>query len=466
MKRALTKAAIMASMITASAPSAPSVAAAQIRGTRARFGTESGLLVLVEESHDLPLVDFQITLRTGSAHDPADRDGLSRFVARMIRMGTRNMSAPEVEEQIDSLGAQLSIETSPSYTRFAGSVIKRNLDPFMRLMGQLMARPAFRAADVAQVQRETIADIIDMRDNDRGLAAKHFREVLFGSHPYGRTVIGLQATVRAVTRDEVVRHYETHYVASNIVLGLAGDVNEAEARALVSRHFGALRTGAAPPDRVEPPAERPGRRVRIVDKPDRTQTQIFIGALGSRPLDPDHIALGVANTAFGGTFTARLMKEVRSERGWSYGAYSRLGADRQREAWYMWTFPAARDAVPCMRLELELLERLLTDGITEDELRFAESYLANSFAFDIDTAGERLEQRIEIELLGLPRDYYDRYVANVRAVTRDQANEALRHHLNAQNLAIVLVATARDLRPEVARLPHVTTVEVLPFDRD
>jgi zinc protease len=441
-------------------------ARAQTAPRRERFVTESGTVVLVEESHQLPMVDFQVTLRTGSAHDPEDQEGVARMTARMVRMGTRRLRAADVEERIDALGGTLGIETAPSYTRFSGSVIKRNVGPFLELVAQLLTQPALRAADLAQVQRETLADIVELRDNDRGLASREFRRAVFGTHPYGRAVLGTPTTVARIDRAAIVQHFETHYVAKNAILGLAGDVDEREARDLVARYFSRLRTGDAPSGDVPPPRMAPGRRVVLVDKPGRTQTQVYVGGLGTRPRDADHFPLVVANTVFGGTFTARLMREIRSVRGWSYGAYSRLSVDRQRDAWLMWTFPAAADAVSCVRLELELFDALLRDGITAEELRFAQDYLANSYAFEVDTASKRLEQRIEVELLGLPRDYFDHYVESVRAVTLEQANAAVRARLSRDDLAIVMVATASDVREGLTGLDGVASVDVVPFDRD
>lgn len=428
---------------------------------------DSGLLLLVEESHALPLVEFQVTLRTGSAHDPADLAGLARTTARMIRMGTPELSAEVLEERIDAFGASLSVEVGSSYTRFSGSVIRRNVEPFFALLGEMLAAPAFREADLAQVERETLAALVDMRDDDRTLAAQAFREAVFGAdHPYGRRIAGTRESVSAITVEAIRRHWQTHYVASNAIVGFAGDVTGDLAKQLTERAFGAMRAGSAPADPALDAPRVTGRRVVVVDKPERTQTQIFLGSAGTRADDPDHFALLVANTVFGGTFTSRLMREVRSVRGWSYGASSRFGIDRGREAFSMWTFPAVADAVPCVTLELELLEALVRDGITADELAFAQGYLGNSHAFEVDTAAKRLEQRVDVEVFGLPHDYYSRYVERLRAVTLDEANAALRARLSANDLVIVMLATASEVREALAALPGVQSVEVVPFDAD
>src|SRR5690606_12603819 len=131
--------------------------------------------------------------------------------------------------------------------------------------------------------------------------------------------------------------YRELFVREGLVVGFAGDIDEASAFAYAERWAAPLPPGPLPPDPVEEPTGPRGRHLVIVDKPERTQTQILIGGLGTHPHDADHTALHVANTIFGGTFTARLTQEVRAKRGWSYGAYSSLPFDRQRRAFSLWT---------------------------------------------------------------------------------------------------------------------------------
>ncbi len=442
--------------------------AAPVKGreNEARYVTDRGTVVLLEESHDLPLIDFGILLRTGSVHDPAEHEGLARFVWRALRMGTAKMKTAEVEESLSRLGGRLSIDTSTSFVRVQGSVIKRNLDPFFALVGKLLLEPAFRAADLAQVRRETIADIVSAKDSDRALAAKFFRREVYRDHVYGRSVIGTSASVRGIKRPEVEAFYRDHFVASNAIVAFAGDVNEGEVRALVDRYLSTIPEGAAPADRVPPPAVVKGRRVLVVDKPARTQTQIFMGGLGSKIGDDDLEGLLVANTAFGGTFTARLMNEVRSKRGWSYGAYSRIGQDRERDTFYLWTFPSSKDVVACIELQLDMLEKLLDSGISQRETQFAKSFLVNGHCFERDTAHKRIDPRVDVELFGLPPDHPYTFVERIRAVRREDANAAIARRLTAKDLAIVLVATASEVVPGLEKLPSVREVTVVPYDSD
>jgi zinc protease len=429
------------------------------------FLTESGSVVLLEESRLLPLVHLQVTLRTGSAHDPEGLEGLSRITAKLVRMGTRAQSAEEVDRRIEELGAHLVVRCAPSYVHFAGLVLERNLEPFAALLARILTRPALRAADLRFVKRETVAEIAEICDNDNALAARHFRRFALAGHPYGRPVIGEKSSIDSIRLEDVRQHYARHYVARNRIVSAAGAVTADKLLKIVDGHLDKVAAGTRPDLRMPPPRFKRGRRVLVVDKPERTQTQILIGTLGARARDPDLIPLLVGNTVFGGTFTARLMKEIRSRRGWSYGTGSRFSKDRQRDLWSMWSFPAARDAAACIKLQMSMLEKLVDRGISERELRFARRYLIKSYAFDIDTPAKRVGQRLDVELYGLRPDFYSGFVDRIREVTRDQVNASLRARLSKRDLAVVLVATAAELRDQLASLPGIVSVKTIPYDQ-
>jgi zinc protease len=205
----------------------------------------------------------------------------------------------------------------------------------------------------------------------------------------------------------------------------------------------------------------------FVDKPERTQTQILIGGLGTHPRDDDHLALHVANTVFGGTFTARLTQEVRAKRGWSYGAYSSLPIDRRRQAFSMWTFPKAEDAAPCIKLELEMLHELRAQGITKKELAWAKKYLVRSHAFALDTASKRVGLLLDSALYGLPDGYYENYVENIKSITLEQANAAVVSRLSEQDLLVSVVGTASQILDAVkGAIPELADSEVVAYDAE
>jgi zinc protease len=422
--------------------------------------------LLVEESHDLPLVHFSVIILSGSSEDPEGHEGLTRLSARCLRRGTDKRDTRAIEETIDALGAELAIETNPNYVRLSGSCIKRSLEPTMALVGELLHEPSFPEAELAQLKRETQAALLELTDSDQALASIHLRRGLFRGHPYGRPSLGTRATLARIELDQVRARYREGLALRPRLFGFSGAIKQTEAEQLVKKYLLRSTKNIAPGPRPPEAEVSKGRHLRIIDKPERTQTQIQIGRLASHPLDPDHVALLVGNAVFGGAFTARLMRAVRSERGWSYGASSRLGLDRIREAWSMWTFPAATDAAACIELQLQLMGDWVERGIDDSELDFAKSYLIKSHAFSIDTADKRLEQALDVILLDLPADYYSGFTSHVESVTRDQVNAALEQRLSVRDLVLSVVATESEIGDAIRSASHCSSSEVIPYDID
>jgi len=435
--------------------------------TTERIELEGGALLFIEESHAIPLVEVVVSSRSGSAHDPAEKQGLSRTTLGMLRRGARDLTARQIEDGLDRLGSEVSLDVNASITTVYGQVIERNLEPFIELFATLLESPTFPEDEYGRLKREIVADLVGARDNDRALAQRAFRRGIFRDHPYARSSAGTIACVQSLTTDDARSQFRKHFVKGNLVIGFSGDIARETAERYARRLIRNVPDGPRLEDPVPPPSTIGGRRLVFVDKPERTQTQILIGQLGTSPHDDDHVALTVANAIFGGTFTSRLMREVRSKRGWSYGASARLGIDRQRQAFAMVTFPAAADAPACIALELELFSELLEKGITARELSFIKRYLARSYAFEVDTASKRLHQALDVELLGLPADYYSGHTAHVEAVTLDAANAALKRRLNTHDLLVSIVGTASEIEGKVREvIPDLSSHEVVPFDRE
>ena len=423
--------------------------------------------ILVESSPDLPLVSVSVAVRTGALLDPPEAEGATRILARLMRRSAGGRGAEANDRLVESLGGSLGADVTQSTLVFQGAVISRSLDRFVEFLLDMLARPALPGEELERLKRETEAELVETLDDDRGLARRWFRRRVFGDHPYARSAAGTLSGVRGVTPEVVRDLYRRAVVPDNLVVAFSGDITPEHAHAIAATLDQALRRNPAPADATPNPSMRPGRHLVFVDKPERTQTQILIGGLGTHPHDPDHFPLLVANTAFGGTFTARLMQEVRSKRGWSYGAYSSLPYDRRRQTYSLWTFPKAEDAAPCIALELEMLHALRDKGITKAELAWARRYLVRSHAFAIDTAAKRVGLLLDAELYGLPYGYYSRYLESVRAVTLEQANEAVRTRLSEDDLCVAAVGTESGIGAAVrAAIPNLSSAEVVKYDSE
>ncbi|MCA9533134.1 MAG: insulinase family protein [Myxococcales bacterium] len=424
-----------------------------------------GMPIFLESSHALPVVDVALRLTTGAEFDPAGVEGLARLTLKTLRAGPRGMSEQRTEERLAGLGARLHVSTSRRSLRISGSVLARHLEPFFELLTRLVRAPALRPSDLARQRREAHAILIAQLDDDDSLAARHARKLALGAHPFARSLIGNRASLAKVDVAQGRAFLDQHLRRGNLTFGFAGDVTRAQAEDLVARHFGDLPAGRSKRPSMATPKQARGRHIRIVDKPERTQTPMVFSTLGTHLTDPCLDSLIVANTVFGGTFASRLNGELRTKRGFTYGASSQLGRAEKRELWSMQSAPEAEHTLACAQLHLELMERWVERGVRQHELGAAKRFLAGSYAFDVETPSKRLEIRLDRHGAGLDPDAFVHYPERMRAVTLKGANDALRARLSPEDLSIVVVAGAPRVRDELAKLRGVRSVEVWPYTR-
>jgi zinc protease len=421
--------------------------------------------VVVEACPELPLVSVLVAQRSGSSEDPTGKEGLAQLSARLMRRTAGGLPQQAVETRIDSLGASIGVDVGHSSVMLQGTTISRSLDAFVEVLIDILARPGLGEPEFRRLQRETEAELIESRDDDRTLVRRAFRRHIFSGHDYTRASSGTVHSVQGLEPEDMHALLGRTLTTGNLLMAFAGDILPERAHALSGRIAEAMVRGPRVTDNLGEPTVPEGRRLVIIDKPERTQTQILLGGLGTWPRDEDHLALHVANTAFGGTFTARMTREIRSKRGWSYGAYSNLPFDRHRQAFSMWTFPKAEDAAACVRLELEMLADWHARGISRKELAWAKRYLTRSYAFAVDTAAKRVGLVAELEIYALPDGYHEHYAERIQAVTLEQANQAVRTRIDPNNLLVAVVGTAQAVRPALEQsIPKLESVRIIPFD--
>lgn len=407
----------------------------------------AGSMLLIEANRDLPLVRVQVALRTGAGDDPPADDGLCNFATELMARSAGGRTRAEIDAAFDALGTNLDVMSDCDGASFELTVLKEKLEPALALLADVLLRPDFPAIEAQKLKRELGAQLDELRDDDGQLARRYFTRALYGDHPYGRTVLGTSTSLARLTVDAARAWHAAALRGGNLVFGLAGDVEHEPVQATLQRHFAALPAGESLEGARPAPSRRRGRRLTLVDKPERTQSQILIGQPAPQWSDPDYLALQVATTAFGGTFTARLMEEVRSKRGLSYGASARLGQGRGAKALVAHVFPSLEQTPETLELVLRLFGDWVKEGLTQDEVEFARGYLAKSFAFGLATPEDRLDLRTTLALCGMPADYPDTFAARVTQVTLADTQRALTRHLTADDLEIVVVCTADELMP-------------------
>ncbi|HEX2574436.1 MAG TPA: pitrilysin family protein [Polyangia bacterium] len=408
-----------------------------------------GPLVLVQENHDLPLVRLCLVLRGGMAEDPPGLEGLAQFASELARRGAAGMGREELDARFDALGADLGVSVTHDAVTYDLQVLSRHLEEALGLLAEVILRPDFRPEEAEHLMRETEAGLDELMEDDPSLARRFFFRELFGAHPYGKPALGTRSSIArfsaAASRDWMERMVS----GGNLIVGVSGAVDARAVTELILRRFRALRPGALPHVALPMPAPARGLRALLVDKPERTQSQILIGQPVPAWSDPDFIPLSVATNAFGGTFTARLMTEVRAKRGLSYGASARLGQGRGPRSLLVYVFPSIERTGETLELVLELWRDWVENGLHDEELAFARENLASSFTCDLVTCDDRLDLFLSMALCGLPPDYMETTAARIRAVTPEQVRATMKRHLRARDLTVTVLSTAGALRDQL-----------------
>jgi len=334
------------------------------------------------------------------------------------------------------------------------------------LTSDILARPRMEPEEHEKLLRETRMTLDEIRDDDSELVTRFFNRHCVPGHPYGRTVMGTEASLGRIALDDVRREYQRMVVPENLIIGIAGAVSPAQAHDIAARLVADL--PAQPPPALpavdSPPAPR-GRRILVVDKPERTQSQIMLGHLGPRYGTREAMAMIAVELAFGGTFTSRLMQEIRVQRGWSYGASASLQRSRGPHWFRMHLAPSAEVTPDALALTWSLFEDVATSGITADELEFSKTYLGGNLPFRLATARQRVRTVVQNELFGLPASYVHELPGELARLGLEEVCQVARTWLHPDACLAVVVASADAMVPRLEALRH-DSIDVVPYDVD
>ena len=291
------------------------------------FALANGLKVRLVEYRRLPVVAVNLLVGAGGARDPASLPGLASFTAAMITEGTKTRSAIQLSDETNFLGASLRASASPDAAAVAGAVLAKHLGKYLELFADVTMNPSFPRADFERVQDQRLVTLLQQRDQPQPIASKAFIPVFWGRMPYGHYLLGDEAAVKATRPRDLAEFHARHYRPENAELVVVGDVSEAELKPLLEATLGRWKRGAAPRPLLAKPPSAPHRTI-LVEKPDAPQSYLLAGMPGVERSSPDFVAASVAFQVLGGGSSSRLFRNLREEKGYTYGVYAMGDARR------------------------------------------------------------------------------------------------------------------------------------------
>lgn len=402
----------------------------------------NGAALRVVEQRKLPLV--QVTLQiAGGARLDRDTPGLASFAALMLREGAGGRDANDLQSELAFLGASLSTFADWDNTTVSLKVSRRNLEPALDLMADIVLRPTFAEADVRRQRDLRLAGLLQQKDQARALGTLAFNQILFPEgHPYHRSIGGDSVSTAQLDSVMVRQFYNGSMRSARAAFTVVGDLTEADARRLLDARFRDWR--AAGPERTPAPvlvtpARPQGTKVYFVDKPGAAQSVILIGAPGVERTSADYAAIQVMNTILGGSFSSRLMTNLRETKGYTYGA--RSGFEwRPLPGAFVATADVRTNVTDSSLVEFYNEIRLIRDSlVSTSELDRAKAYLKLGLPGDLESTSQVAGQITALSLYNLPLTWLQEYAERIDAVTAEDVQRVARRFVPAENVLIVVV---------------------------
>lgn len=419
----------------------------------------NGLRLIVVEKHDQPVANVNLYVATGTAADPMAKLGLAGMASEVLTKGTARRSAQQIAALIEGVGGNLGSSATADYTAVSADVLADQLPLALDLVSDVTLRPTFPRAEVDLARTRTLSSLQLAMSQPGEVAQRRFARAIYGErHPYGSAP--LAATVRAITRGDLVGFHNRYFRADNALLVVSGDVDAARVEELVRQRFGGWKGGGAPQVTfVEPPA-RQGPALYLVNRPGSVQSNILVGGVAVKPDNPDYYPLQVMNQIVGGGTDSRLFTILREQKGWTYGSYSRLS--RPKDVGVLAASAEVRTAVTDSALTemMSQLRRIREETVSQAELDAAKSYLTGSFPLRIETAGQIASQIARNRLLGLPAAELTAYRDRIQAVTAVDVQRVARQYVRPDQAVIVVVGEASQLYDRLKDIAPVTLTDL------
>lgn len=419
-------------------------------GHPATFTLPNGLKVFVVENHKLPRVTYSLVLD----RDPileGDKAGLTSFIGDMLMGGTATRSKDELDDAIDRIGARIGA----SSTSANASSLKKYNDQLLDLFADILFNPSFPQSELDKLKKQAISGLAAAKDDPNSIVQVVRNAVMYGKdHPYGETET--EKTVENVQVEDIRSYYNTYFKPNIGYLAIVGDITVPEAKALVDRYFLDWESGEVPKHEWPVPHAPTGNKVVLVNRPSSAQSVISIGyPFELKPNNPDVIAVSAVAEILGGGASSRLFQNLREDKGYTYGAYGSISADKLVAR--LNTSASVRNAVTDSATQefIHELTRIGEHTITQHEFDLAKASMAGSFGRSLEQPSTIARFAINTELQQLPDDYYQNYLKSLYALTLDQINATAAKYVHADNLQITVVGKTDDFADKMARFGEI-----------
>lgn len=417
----------------------------------------NGLEVWMVEQRELPMVALNLVLKTGRTNEPDGKTGVAGLTTSLIDDGTKKRSAVEIANELQAIGANLGAGGTWDSTNVAMQTLTKNLDKALDIYADVIQNPTFPASEFESLRQRQIVGLRVQKSNPNAISNTVYNKVLYGNHPYG--LDSTEATLKTITRGDVVGYYESTFKPNNGVLIVVGDYDRGTMKSKLEAAFSGWKPGEVSAKQLPQAQQLDSSGIYIVDRPNSAQSVVSVGQVGIDRMNPDYFPVVVMNAVLGGGITSRISMNLREDKGYTYGAGS--GFSFRRGAG---PFSAGGDMQTAVTKEsvMELMKELKgicgDMPITQKELDYNKQSLIRRYPSGFETIGAMSNQLANLVTYGLPDSYFNDYIAKINAVTLDDVSRVARQYLDPSKMAIVIVGDRKVIEPGLKELGMPITI--------
>ena len=425
-----------------------------------RIQLPNGMVIFLQEDHELPLIDGTARIRGGSVNEPASKTGLLDIYGEVWRTGgTKSQTGDQLDDFLEVRAAKVETGSSSDSTTISFSCLKGDLDDVFKVFVDVLRNPEFRADKIDIAQKEEDDGISRRNDEVGQIAQRESVKLAYGAdNPYAR--IPEYSTVAAITRQDLVDWHGKYVHPNNIILGISGDFDSTALEAKLRAAFESWPKGPAlPRNEIKFSSAKPG--YYLIPKDDVNQSTIHMVGLGTTRDNPDYYAISVFNEAFGGGFSSRLFNDIRTKRGLAYAVGGGIGSNFGHPGILQVSIGTkSGSTVEAIKAADEDIDNLASQPITDDEIQRAKDAILNAFVFRLDSPDKILGERMVYEYYGYPPDWLDRYQAEIKKVTKADVGRVAAKYLHRDQLAVLVVGNTKDFDHPLSSLGSVKQIDI------
>ena len=424
------------------------------------FTLSSGIRVFYLEDRELPLVSIAGIMKGGSLYDPAEKTGLASLTGTVLRTGgTKTVTGDDMNEELETLAASIESSIGGEFGSIGARCMKKDFARIVQVYADVVMNPEFRQDKIDLAKNQSLESIRRRWDMPVQAAATLFQEQMYGAqHPSGRRVT--PKSLAAITREDMLAFHRQFFAPNNLWIGVTGDVSQAEVTAALEGAFKGWAKHEVNLPAVPALVERADGTIYYAYK-DTPQANMYLGHLGIRRLNPDEPTVEIMNYILGyGGFSARLMRELRSNRGLTYGVYGGVSTGRDRGLFVISSQLKADRFVEALGIIKGIITDLQTTPVGDDEIAEARNSTINSFIFRYEQKAAVLGQVMSLKLQGYPDNYLDTYIDNIRKVTREGVLAAAKKYIDPAKMMVLVVGDEKRFDKPLSSLGTVKTIDL------